>query len=248
MDAPKQLGESGAAQFLDWLRELRPVVQVCLVPSQDGYDPRADRPKWELLRDYAAKEVARRDGKPRQIVLRSRYADITRAEQQRALNAVRQTVLGKGTHVESRFCKYVVHAIAYHMRGIRGTWPSYSTTTRDGGPDVVLIQETLDWLFYPEPVSMSTPVIVKCLKTLRRKPRRSSRHLLSGELNVRLAYELLGLAEAKLEHLRHATGEEPQNLRAIRAAREALSPFGEDSRKSVARGIRTGRVEQKKSS
>lgn len=112
------------------------------------------------------------------------------------------------------------------MKDIRGTWPSYSSASGYGGKDVLKIRDWLNWLFCPRHGKLDrveNEFIVKCLKALHRDESHSSRDTLRALLHVWAGYRLLVMAQAAFVALQRATGEESDELRAIRAARRNLA-------------------------
>jgi len=180
---------------------------------------------WELLRDFAAKEMALRDGDAEQIVWQTTYSKTSRARQQRALHKLRRP---NTTQQRSRFHKFLVDAIATKVKEIGGTWPSYSSASGYGGKDVLRISDWLNWLFCPRHSNrdnVSSEVIVKRLKALRRGEPHSSRGRLLGLLLLSAGDRLLLMAQADFVEVQRTTGEPSDELRAIRAARRSLGPL-----------------------
>jgi len=179
---------------------------------------------WNLLRDLAAKEIALRDGKLEQTVWQTTYARSTRAQRQRALHTLRRT---DEAHHRSRFHRFLVGAIATRVKEIRGKWPSYSSASGYGGKDVLRIADWLKWLVCPRHsnLEISSEVIVKCLKALRRGRSLSSPDVLRGFLRVWAGYQLLLMAQADFVAHQRETGERSDELRTIRAARRRLASF-----------------------
>ncbi len=207
-------------QLLAWLDVMKTIVQL---RSPSPSEARVDAAAWNLLRDFAAKEVALRDGDPEHIVWRTTYRESSRARQQRALHKLRRP---NEAHRRSRFHRFLVNSIAAQVKEIRGTWPRYSSASGYGGKEVLKIHDWLNWLFCPRHSSLdkvSYEVIVKCLKALRRGERRSSRDRLRALLYVSASHQLLLMAQADFKAVQHTTGEGSEELRAIRAGRRHLA-------------------------
>jgi len=219
--AHEAVGAAGP-QLIAWLDELKPIVQP--TPRLNCSEARAYAPAWNLLRDFAAKRIALRDGNSEQTVWQTTYAQSTRDQRQRALHTLGRT---DEAHHRSRFLRFLVGAIATRVKEIRGKWPSYSSASGYGGKDVLRITDWLNWLFCPRHSNreISSEVIVKCLKALRRGQSLSSPDVLRGFLHVWAGYQLLLMAQADFVAHERETGERSDELRAIRAARRRLAPF-----------------------
>jgi hypothetical protein len=218
--AHEAVGDAGARLLLAWLEKLKPIVQ--LTPRSFS-EARVDAAAWNLLRDFAAKEVALRDGNSEQSVWQTTYTKSSRARQQRALHYLRRP---KEAHSRSRFHRFLVSAIATQVKDIRGRWPSYSSASGYGGKDVLRVQDWLNWLFCPRHSNLdkvSHEVIVKCLKALCRDDQRSSHDRLRALLHIWTGYRLLLMAQADFVALQRATGGGSDELRVIRAARRSLA-------------------------
>ena len=215
------IGDARGRRLVAWLDELKPIAQLTTRSWSEARDqaPAA----WNLLKDFAVKEVALRDGDPEQIVWRTTYTKSLRSRQQRALHNLRRP---NEAQRRSQFHRFLVGAIAARVKEFRGTWPSYSSASGYGGKDVLRIGDWLNWLFCPRHSNLdkvSNEVIVKCLKALRRGKPRPSRDRLRALLHVWAGYQLLLMAQADLVALQRATGEDSVELRAIRAARRRLA-------------------------
>jgi len=218
--ASAAVGAASSRLLLAWLDELKPIVQPTPRSFSEG---RVYAPVWNLLRDFAAKEVALRDGDPDQIVWQTTYTKSPPARKQRALHKLQRP---DETHRRSRFHRWLVRAIATRVKEIRGTWPTYSSASGYGGKDVLKIQDWLNWLFCPKHSNLdkvSDEVIVKCLKALRRGEPRSSRDRLRALLHLWAGDRLLLMAQANFAALQRETGKGSDELRAIRAARRRLA-------------------------
>ena len=232
-DRCRRLAEEGArsavgdyaAQLIAYLDQLKPVAEVLRRASRTRWsDARISPAAWALLRDFAAKDVALRDGAAERAAWQATYANSTRSRRQRALNNLRRA--GDARH-RARSERFLIGAIALRVKQLRGRWPSYSGASGYGGKDVLRIRDWFNYVFCPYHLAreVSSDVIMRCVKGLRSGRSGSARDVSYGKFRMWAADQLLAMAEEDLAAIERETGEPSEMLQAIRAARNEVAPF-----------------------
>ena len=214
-----------AAQLIAYLDQLKPVAEVLRrTPRIRWSEARISPVAWALLRDLATKDIARRDGASERAAWRATFANSTRSQRQRALNNLRRA---GDARRRTRSERFLIGAIAFRVKQLRGRWPSYSGASGYGGKDVLSIDDWLTYVFCPHHLAreISSDVIIRCLKGLHSGRSDSVRDVSYARFRIWATYQLIVMAEEDFGAIERETGEPSEMLQAIRAARNEITPI-----------------------